>query len=201
MAKNEQKTESKNGAPAQTEEQGPYVFKMPERAIQVQKAKRLYWFPFIGGDGLPAISEAQVEKGRPNPCHCIILDKQARHDSTDEKPGSFYTVRLVQPCMVQDRDKNITLAPAGETILVDSRAQLAKLDGFLTAKSLIECVIMPAQKIKGGQGSVLLFDIHAIDTGKKRPALPGGGRVRALGEGDDEAIDTRGEPVSDEIPF
>jgi hypothetical protein len=148
-------------------------FKMPEGTIQVQSAHRYYWFPYLRADGsAQAITLQDIEKGRPNPCHCVVLMRQERHDSTPEKPGFFYLVMLRQPCLVVDRDKVVSQRPVGDVIVVDERVQLRGLEGFTKGPNTVECVIEPQGKIKGGQDTVALFNLHAIPTQKPRPQLP-----------------------------
>lgn len=170
-------------------------FKMPDNTIQVQSAHRYYWFPYLRADGsAQAITLQDIEKGRPNPCHCVVLMRQERHDSTPEKPGFFYLVMLRQPTLVVDREKVVSERAIGEVIVVDERVQLRGLDGFTKGPNTVECVIEPQGKIKGGQDTVALFNLHAIPTQKPRPQLPASVAKALPGPEDGPS------PVS-EIPF
>jgi len=152
----------------------------PAGFTQVQQAERRYWF--------------HEHEGKVNPLQGFPLARYERHDSTPEKPGHFYTFKLTAPCLTVDRDKVVHEQKVGDVVIVDERVQLASIADFLDMPKMVELYVISRGKIKGGKGSVVLFDIHAKPTDMLRPQLPrGGATVKALpappeadGEGDSE---------------
>lgn len=154
----------------------------PAGFTQVQSAHRYYWIH-------------ESKEGVPNPVQGIVLARFERHDSTAEKPGFFYTMKLTAPTLAVDRDKVVKEMAAGDVVIVDERIQLQGLAGFLTGSDEIEAYVVKKDKIKGGKGNVVLFDIFAKETGRKRMILPGGTK-KELPPADDDAA-----PGADGIPF
>jgi hypothetical protein len=139
---------------------------VPAGFTQVQSADRRYWI--------------HEHDGRSNPLQGYPIARYERHDSTEEKRGYFYTFKLTAPCLAVDRDKAVHEQKAGEVVIVDERVQLAGIADFLEMPNVVELYVVSKGKIKGGKGTVVLFDIHARPTNEPRPQLPRGAAIKAL---------------------
>jgi hypothetical protein len=160
----------------------PAVPQPPAGFTQVQSADRRYWI--------------HENEGRSNPLQGYPIARYERHDSTPEKPGFFYTFKLTAPCLAVDRDKVVHEQKPGEVVIVDERVQLAGIADFLDMPKLVELYVVSKGKIKGGKGTVVLFDIHARPTNEDRPQLPRGAAIKAL-----PAHDETGSDESGPVPF